>query len=188
MAMTMYTASVPVCIRMLGNLSTFLDKAEAFCIAKKVEPSVLLAARLAPDMLPLSKQIHIACDASKFAVSRIIGIDAPKFDDNETNIAEFKERIAATIAFLKTIKPEQLNGTEDKDVQVPIRGTPMAFKAEAYSRISPWPICGSMCQPPTTSCATMVWSWVRWISWVVSLKLTSFSRDLHARHHNIQRP
>jgi uncharacterized protein len=132
MAMTMYTASVPVCIRMLGNLSTFLDKAEAFCIAKKVEPSVLLAARLAPDMLPLSKQIHIACDASKFAVSRIIGIDAPKFDDNETNIAEFKERIAATIAFLKTIKPEQLNGTEDKDVQVPIRGTPMAFKAEAY--------------------------------------------------------
>ena len=78
MAMTMYTASVPVCIRMLGNLSTFLDKAEAFCIAKKVEPSVLLAARLAPDMLPLSKQIHIACDASKFAVSRIIGMDAPE--------------------------------------------------------------------------------------------------------------
>jgi uncharacterized protein len=132
MAMTMYTASVPVCIRMLSNLSTFLDKAEAFCIAKKVEPSVLLAARLAPDMLPLSKQIHIACDASKFAVSRIIGIDAPKFEDNETSIPEFKERIAATIAYLKTIKPEQLNGTEDKDVQVPIRGTPMTFKAEAY--------------------------------------------------------
>ncbi len=132
MAMTMYTASVPVCIRMLSNLSTFLDKAEAFCIAKKVEPSVLLAARLAPDMLPLSKQIHIACDASKFAVSRIVGIDAPKFEDNETSIPEFKERIAATIAFLKTIKPEQLNGTEDKDVQVPIRGTPMTFKAEAY--------------------------------------------------------
>jgi uncharacterized protein len=132
MAMTMYTASVPVCIRMLSNLGTFLDKAEAFCIAKKVEPSVLLAARLAPDMLPLSKQIHIACDASKFAVSRIIGIDAPKFEDNETSIPEFKERIAATITFLKTIKPEQLNGTEDKDVQVPIRGTPMTFKAEAY--------------------------------------------------------
>jgi uncharacterized protein len=132
MAMTMYTASVPVCIRMLGNLSTFLDKAEAFCVAKKIEPSVLLAARLAPDMLPLSKQIHIACDASKFAVSRIIGIEAPKFEDNETSIPEFKARIAATIAFLKTITPEQLNGTEDKDVQVPIRGTPMAFKAEAY--------------------------------------------------------
>ena len=132
MAMTMYTASVPVCIRMLGNLSTFLDKAEAFCIAKKVEPSVLLAARLAPDMLPLSKQIHIACDASKFAVSRIIGMDAPKFDDNETSLPEFKERIAATIAFLKTIKPEQLNGSEDKDIEVPIRGTPMTFKAEAY--------------------------------------------------------
>jgi uncharacterized protein len=132
MAMTMYTASVPVCIRMLSNLSTFLDKAEAFCIAKKVEPSVLLAARLAPDMLPLSKQIHIACDASKFAVSRIIGTDAPKFEDNETSIPEFKARIAATIAYLKTIKPEQLNGTEDKDVQVPIRGTPMTFKAEAY--------------------------------------------------------
>lgn len=132
MALTMYTASVPVCIRMLGNLSMFLDKAEAFCIAKKVEPSVLLAARLAPDMLPLSKQIHIACDASKFAVSRIIGMDAPKFDDNETSLPEFKERIAATIAFLETIQPEQLNGTEDKDVQVPIRGTPTTFKAEAY--------------------------------------------------------
>jgi uncharacterized protein len=132
MAMTMYTASVPVCIRMLGNLSVFLDKAEAFCTAKKIEPNVLLAARLAPDMLPLSKQIHIACDASKFAVSRIIGIEAPKFDDSETSIAEFKARIAATIAFLKTITPEQLNGTEEKDVQVPIRGVPMAFKAEAY--------------------------------------------------------
>jgi uncharacterized protein len=132
MAMSMYNASVPVCTRMLSNLSTFMDKAEAFCLAKKVEPSVLLSARLAPDMLPLSKQIHIACDASKFAASRIAGIEAPKFDDSETTFAQFKERIAATIAFLKTVKPEQLDGTEDKDVTVQVRGNPMTFKAEAY--------------------------------------------------------
>jgi uncharacterized protein len=132
MAISMYSASVPVCLRMLGNLSVFLDKAEAFCTAKKIDPSVLLGARLAPDMLPLSKQIHIACDASKFAVSRIVGIEAPKFDDSETSIAEFKARIAATAAFLKTITPDQINGTEEKEVQVPIRGTPVTFKAEAY--------------------------------------------------------
>jgi uncharacterized protein len=132
MALSMYSATVPVCIRTLGNLSTFLEKTEAFCVAKKIEPSVLLSARLAPDMLPLSKQIHIACDAAKFAVSRVTGVDAPKFDDSETTLGEFKARIAATIDFLKSVKPEQMNGTEEKDVTVQVRGAPMTFKAEAY--------------------------------------------------------
>ena len=132
MAMSMYSASVPVFVRTLGNLSIFLDKAEAFCTAKKIDPSVLINARLAPDMLPLSKQIQIACDASKFAISRVAGIEAPKFDDNETTFVQLKERIAGTIAFVKSVPADKLDGAEDKDVQVPMRGSTVTFKAEPY--------------------------------------------------------
>ncbi len=132
MAISMYSASVPVCIRTLTNLSHFLDRAEAFCTARKIEPSVLINARLAPDMLPFSKQIQIACDAAKLGISRITGVEAPKFDDSEVTLAQFRERIAATIAFLKTIKPEQLDGSEDKDVTITLRSGPVTYKAETY--------------------------------------------------------
>ena len=132
MAMSMYSASVPVIARTLGHLSIFLDKAEAFCTAKKIDPSVLINARLAPDMLPLSKQVQIACDASKFAISRVSGVDAPKFDDNETSFVQLRERIASTLAFINSVPAAKMDGTEDNEVQVPMRGSTVSFKAEAY--------------------------------------------------------
>ncbi|HVE54649.1 MAG TPA: DUF1993 family protein, partial [Ramlibacter sp.] len=83
MAMSMYAASVPVFQHMLRNLQHILDKGEANAQARKFDASVLAAARLAPDMLPLTRQILIACDAAKLAVARISGVEAPKFEDNE---------------------------------------------------------------------------------------------------------
>jgi uncharacterized protein len=103
MSITMHSASVPVFVRMLGNLAGWLDKAEAHAKARKFEPGVYLGARLAPDMLPLSKQIQIACDAAKFGVARLAGVESPKFEDNETTIGELRGRIANTVAYVQSI-------------------------------------------------------------------------------------
>lgn len=132
MSITMYSASVPVFVRLLGNLSTWLDKAEAYAQAKKFDPAVYLSARLAPDMLPFTRQIQIACDTVKFCVARLAGIDAPKFDDAEASIGELRQRVAATIAFIQSAEAAQIDGTEDKDVTIPRRDGPITLKGEAY--------------------------------------------------------
>ena len=132
MAITMSSASVPIFVRMLGNLVQWLDKAEAHAQAKKFEPAVYLGARLAPDMLPLTKQIQIACDGAKFGVSRLAGVDAPKFDDTEASIAELRERVRATLAFIESVPASKIDGTEDKDVVVPRRDGSMTLKGELY--------------------------------------------------------
>src|SRR5262249_51583624 len=121
MTISMHSASVPVFIRMFNNMTTWLDKAEAHAQAKKFEPSVYLTARLAPDMLPFLRQIQMASDAAKFAVARLAGVEAPKFEDNETNFAELRERIAKTVAFIKSVPADHIDGTEDKDIALPRR-------------------------------------------------------------------
>jgi uncharacterized protein len=132
MTISMHTASVPIFTRMLGNLLTWLDKAEAHAAAKKFDPAVLLAARLAPDMLPFTKQIQIACDAAKFGVSRIGEVDAPKFEDNEATVAELRERIRKTIDFIASVPAAKMDGSEAREVTVPRRDGPMVIQAEAY--------------------------------------------------------
>ena len=132
MSLTMHSASVPVFVRMLGNLLTWLDKAEAHAAAKKFEPGVLLSARLAPDMLPLGKQIQIACDAAKFGVARLAGVEAPKFEDTESSIGELRERVKRTIDYVQSLSAAQIDGTEDKDVIVPRRDGSMTLKGEPY--------------------------------------------------------
>lgn len=134
MSITMYSASVPVFTRMLGNLTHWLDKAEAHAQAKKFDTSVYLAARLAPDMLPFTNQIQIACDGAKFAVARLSGVEAPKFEDNEKSLAELRERIAKTVAFVQSVPAERIDGTEDKDITVPRRSGPVVMKGEIYLR------------------------------------------------------
>ena len=118
MSITMHSASVPVFIRMFANMTAWLDKAEAHAQAKKFDPSVYLTARLAPDMLPFVRQIQMTSDAAKFAVARLAGVEAPKFEDNETNFAELRERIAKTVAFIKSVPADQIDGTEDKDIVI----------------------------------------------------------------------
>ena len=132
MTISMHSASVPVFIRMFNNMTAWLDKAEAHAQAKKFEPSVYLTARLAPDMLPFLRQIQMTSDAAKFAVARLAGVEAPKFEDNETNFAELRERIAKTVAFIKSVPADQIDGTEDKDIALPRRDGTLMIKGEAY--------------------------------------------------------
>jgi hypothetical protein len=132
MSLSMYQASVPVFVRMLTNLSTILDKGQAHADARKFDSVVFLGLRLTVDMLPLSRQVQIACDAAKLCCSRISGVDAPKFDDKEASIAELKTRIASTIAYLKSVTPDALDGTEDKNVTLKLGGEDVTFKAQAY--------------------------------------------------------
>ena len=132
MSITMHSASAPVFVSLLENLSTWLDKAEAHAAAKKFEPSVYMTARLAPDMLPFTNQIQIACDTAKFLVARLAGIEAPKFDDTETSLADLRARVAATIAFVKSVPAASIDGTEDKEVTLPRRSGPIVMKGQAY--------------------------------------------------------
>ena len=132
MSISMHSVSAPVFVRMLRNLLTWLDKAEAHAQAKKFDVNVLLTARLAPDMLPFSAQIQIAADAAKFGVARLAGIEAPKFDDKEASIAELKERVRRTVEFVQSVPAAQINGTEDKDIIVPRRDGSMVLKGEVF--------------------------------------------------------
>ena len=133
MSISMSSASVPLFVKMLGNLSYFLDKAQAHADAKKFDSANFMGTRLAVDMLPFSRQITIACDASKLGVARIAGVEAPKFDDNETTLAQLKERIAKTVEFLKSVDAAKLDGTEAKDITFPVgKDATRTMQAEAY--------------------------------------------------------
>jgi hypothetical protein len=133
MTISMHSASAPVYLTMLGNLSKWLDKAVAHAASRKFDPETLLMARLAPDMLPLLSQVQIACDSAKFGVARLAGVDAPTFDDSETTLAALQQRIGATVAYIKSVPREQVDGSEARLVTVPRRGgEPMQFTGEQY--------------------------------------------------------
>lgn len=118
MTISMYQASVPRFINILGNLVNILDKAQAHVEAKKIAEGTLPGYRLFPDMLPMTTQVQIACDAAKGVVARLAGIDIPVFEDNEKTLADLKARVAKTIAFIQTITPAQIDGTEEKDIVI----------------------------------------------------------------------
>ena len=118
MTISMYQASVPRFVNMLGNLSNILDKAQAHVDAKKLDAATLTTYRLFPDMLPMTAQVQIACDTAKGVVARLAGVAIPVHEDNEKTLAELKARIAKTIAFIQTVKPGQIDGTEDKDIVI----------------------------------------------------------------------
>jgi hypothetical protein len=128
----MYQVSVPVFVKTLGNLAAILDKGAAFAAARKVDPSVLLAYRLAPDMLNLTRQVQIAADHAKRAAARLAGIEPPVYEDNEASIAELKARIDKTIAFINTLKPGQIDGSEARDITLKIGGSNQILSGQAY--------------------------------------------------------
>jgi uncharacterized protein len=132
MSISMHSASVPIFTAMLGNLAKWLDKAEAHAAERKFDPVVLLGTRLAPDMLPLSRQVQIACDGPKFCVARLAGVEAPKFEDNEATVAELKARIAKTIAYVNSIPAARIDGTEAKDITIPRREGSHVMQGEPY--------------------------------------------------------
>lgn len=133
MTMSMYSASVPVFQHMLHNLIHILDKGQAHCEARKIDPAAMTTFRLAPDMLPFTRQVQIACDAAKNGVARISGVEAPKFEDNEATFDELKARIQKTLAWLESVPASALDGTDDKDITFPVgREKTRTMKAEAY--------------------------------------------------------
>ena len=132
MTISMYQASVPYFLHMLGNLKKLLAKGAAHAEAKKFDPMVLFNARLAPDMLPLVRQVQIASDNAKGCAARLAGIDPPKFDDSETTYAQLTERIDKTLAFLKTVKKEQVDGSEGRDIVLKFPNQTFEFKGLGY--------------------------------------------------------
>jgi hypothetical protein len=104
----------------LGALSGVLDKAAAFAAAKKIDPSVLLNMRLAPDMFSLTRQVQVACDLAKNGASRLAGVEPPRFEDNETTIDQLKARIAKTVAYLKSLDAGRINAAGDRQISFPL--------------------------------------------------------------------
>lgn len=132
MPLSMYQASTPVFIRMLGNLSKILDKGFMFAETKKIDPSVLINARLAPDMFPLSRQVQIATDGVKGCVARLAGIEVPSFPDTETTFPELQARIKKTIDFLHTVGADKIDGSEERTINLKAGKRELTFKGQAY--------------------------------------------------------
>ncbi len=132
MTISMYQASVPLFRTLLGALSKNLDKGAAFAEAKKFDPSVLVNARLAPDMFPLSKQVQIASDQSKGGVARLAGAEVPSWEDTEKTFDELKARIARTIAFIDGFKAAQIDGSEERAITLKLGGKETTFTGQRY--------------------------------------------------------
>ena len=133
MPVSMFSVSVPVFIQHLNGLSAVLDKAAAHAAARKIKEEDLLQMRLAPDMFPLVRQVRAATDHAGNGAGRLAGKDAPKFTNDETTIAQLKDRIAKTVAFLKNFKPAEIDGTEEKDISITFpNGNTRQFKGQGY--------------------------------------------------------
>ena len=116
MSISMYAASVPVFKQMLGSLVAILEKADTYCADRKIEPAVLLQTRLFPDMLPLVRQVQIACDFATGITARLAGDEAPTYDDNEQSLEQLKERLQRTIAFLDSVDASRFEGSEQREI------------------------------------------------------------------------
>ena len=132
MAFSMYQASVPVFVKTLGNLAAILEKAAGFAAAKKVDQSVLLGYRLAPDMLNLARQVQIATDHAGGAPALLAGMEPPSLENTEASFAELKARIDKAVAFLNTLKPAQVDGSEDREVTLKRGGNTVTYKGQPY--------------------------------------------------------
>ena len=118
MNISMYQASVPRFVNILGNLSNILDKAQAHVDARKLDVTTLTGYRLFPDMLPMTAQVQIACDSAKRVVSHLSGVEAPAYEDNEKTLADLKARIAKTVAFIQSVPPGKIDGSDDKEIVI----------------------------------------------------------------------
>jgi hypothetical protein len=132
MALSMYQASIPVFLRGLDVLSTLLDKALAHAEEGGILPEVLLGARLAPDMLPLTAQVQRASDTSKLSVQRLSGVAAPRFEDSEVSFQQLQERIASTVAYLNSVSAAQLELSEERAIALDLGSFQPSFKGDAY--------------------------------------------------------
>ncbi|KPF50724.1 hypothetical protein IP87_02255 [beta proteobacterium AAP121] len=133
MSITMHSASAPLFLRTFAAMLVWLDKAQAHAEARKFDPNNYLTLRLAPDMLPFTRQIQIATDGVKGCMARLAGQEVPKWDDTEATLDELRARIRKAIAFVESFSAAQIDGTEDKEIVLPMRsGDPLRFTGEGY--------------------------------------------------------
>ncbi|WP_233839954.1 DUF1993 domain-containing protein [Dyella sp. 2HG41-7] len=132
MSLSMYQASVPVFVRALTNLHHVLKLGEKHAKDKGVDDATMLQVRLIPDMLPLVKQVQIATDMAKNGTARLAGVDPLKFDDNETSFAELYARLDRAIDYIKSFKPEQIDGSETRAIVLKTRNGELNFEGQAY--------------------------------------------------------
>jgi uncharacterized protein len=132
MPIDMYLASIPVFVKMLGNLSAILDKGDVHIKAKNIDPSVLINYRLAPDMYPLGKQVQIATDRAESCATLLAGLEVPNHGHNEATFADLQVRIARTVAFIQSVGPEQINGSEERAISFKIRDKEFSFLGLPY--------------------------------------------------------
>lgn len=133
---SMYAFSAPTFTRMLKNLSAMLKKAETHAKDKGIDPAALLAAKLAPDMFPLIRQVQIATDHAKGAMARLAGQAPEAIEDSETSFADLQARIAKVLAIVEGFKPEQLAGSETREISVKIPNAELKFSGVDY--LSMW--------------------------------------------------
>jgi uncharacterized protein len=132
MRISMYQAAVPTAIHALNNLAAILQKAADHAATKKLDPAVLLNSRLFPDMFPLARQVQIAADSAKGGVALLGGVEPPKYEDNETTLAELIARLRKTIAYLESFKPEQIDGSDEKAITWQSRNSSKSMPGELY--------------------------------------------------------
>jgi uncharacterized protein len=123
MPYSMSQAALPVFEIGLAALSKVLDKGASFAAAKKVDPAVLAQSRLSPDMFPLTRQVQIACDQAKNGLSRLAGVEAPRYEDNEATIDDLKARIAKTLAYVKTLDAKAIDASGSREITFPLGPT-----------------------------------------------------------------
>ena len=136
MPLTLHSASAPVFVAKLKSLSSFLTKAEATATERGYDVAVLLQSRLAPDMHPLTRQVQMTCDNAKFTMARLGGVDAPAHPDTETSVAELKERIAKTIAFVESVPAAKVDASVDREIV--FKAGPMELKFSGADYLGTW--------------------------------------------------
>jgi uncharacterized protein len=132
MQLSMYQASSPVFVQFLTSLSAILKKAADHCAAKKIDPAVLVNGRLSPDMFPLSRQVQIATDQAKGGMARLAGAEVPSYADTEATFEDLQARIRKTLDFVQSFKPEEIDGSEERDILLKLGGREMTFKGRDY--------------------------------------------------------
>ena len=132
MPLSMYDAAFPPVIKMLETLSAILDKAASHCEKRKIDPSVLIHYRLAPDMYALPRQFQIVTDQAKGMAARLAGMEVPSYPDTESTFEELKGRLAKTVDFIKSVPKTQIEGSEDRDIVLKVGGSEMKFKGREY--------------------------------------------------------
>src|SRR5262249_9350972 len=130
MSLSMYQASIPAFVQMLNNLSAIMDKAEAHARSREIDPEVLLNYRLAPDIVPFVRQVQIAADLAKGAAARLARVEVPKHDDTEKTFADLKARLAKTTTFVQSFKPGDIDGSEEREINLKLGEHTMRFKGQ----------------------------------------------------------